>query len=543
MPQFIVLLLAVTLIIKAVLSQTAARANTCCGLMSGKVYCYGGFIFTSTTDYKVDNVMNVLDITNSSGTTSSDLQNMWKPVSYIANNVDLTPRTDPQCLVISDESRLIINGGYYASQELVNKSIMYNALQNKWYSHSSYSDAPYGDRQIYYGSASYVPGKGAAFFGGFEVYANPNWTVPYTNASVFSFANGQSRTIGYTQVSYFNVDNAASTWVKPVPFTTAVDQFSARHTSVFDPVDNLLYFMGGEYRTTDPPSQKGIPRPYSYVKTFNTETNAWSFVNLTGEVPAAGRIYSTLTLLPSTNRHVLLYGGEVGDSVALDYCFVLNLDTKNWTKQAITAPAGTILARSRHSSVLVNNNTLFVIWGIDSNKVGTSSVLILNTTNPDLITMSSKYIGPNPSNGDRNSGLSGGAKAGIAVGVASVAILGAFAIWFCIRKKKKNEKVRAQEQRLAEQQQSEYFNRAEIEPREYDWDQIEDKYPEMPTSNFANTNADNLGSVASPTLADGGGIGPSSAMPTVHPDGVEIHHPHTIDTPQPPRVLKPDGGY
>lgn len=54
--------------------------------------------------------------------------------------------------------------------------------------------------------------------------------------------------------------------------------------------------MGGEYRNSNPPSQNAVQSPYSYIKAFNTETNTWSFVNLTGDVPAAGRFYSTLTL-------------------------------------------------------------------------------------------------------------------------------------------------------------------------------------------------------------------------------------------------------
>lgn len=61
------------------------------------------------------------------------------------------------------------------------------------------------------------------------------------------------------------------------------------------------------------------------------------------------------------------------------------------------------------------------MWGIDSNKVGISSVLILNTTDPDAITMSTTYIDPNVTIAeDDNSGLSSGAKAGIAVGCVAV---------------------------------------------------------------------------------------------------------------------------
>lgn len=36
-------------------------------------------------------------------------------------------------------------------------------------------------------------------------------------------------------------------------------------------------------------------------------------------------------------------------AVVQDYCAVLNLDTKVWTKQTIDAPLGTTLQRSRHS--------------------------------------------------------------------------------------------------------------------------------------------------------------------------------------------------
>lgn len=118
--------------------------------MSGKVYCYGGLVYTSTTENKADNIMNVLDITDSNGTSSDDLQNMWKTVSYIPNNVDLLTRTDPQCLVISDQNRMIINGGYASSsKQLNNMNIIYNAELNGWYAHEPYTEPPYGKRQMF----------------------------------------------------------------------------------------------------------------------------------------------------------------------------------------------------------------------------------------------------------------------------------------------------------------------------------------------------------------------------------------------------------
>ena len=43
------------------------------------------------------------------------------------------------------------------------------------------------------------------------------------------------------------------------------------------------------------------------------------------------------------------------------------------------------------------------MWGIDSNKVGVSSTLILNTTNPEAISLSNKYIEPNAANDTEDS--------------------------------------------------------------------------------------------------------------------------------------------
>ncbi|KAL9545060.1 hypothetical protein MBANPS3_007320 [Mucor bainieri] len=534
-----------------------------CGLLLGNVYCYGGLIYTSKTETKATDVMSVLDITNKSGTASADLEALWKTVSFIRNDLDLTPRSDPQCVIMDDQYHMVINGGYSStSAQLKDLNVMYNARQNKWYAHSAYSESPYGYRQIYWGSGSYVPGKGAAFYGGFEEFTNPNWTTPNVNASIFAFSNGASRSIGFPQVNYFNIDNPSSTWIRSLPLTTAVDDFSAGHQSVFDPVTNMLLFMGGEYRTTTSPNP--IPRPYSYIKAFNTFTNKWSMMNLTGDIPTSGRTYSTLTLLPSTGRHVLLYGGQANNAVVQDYCNVLNLDTKNWTRQTIVAPAGTTLERSKHSAVLVNNNTLFVMWGMDRTKVGLSSVLILNTTNPDAITMSSKYVDPNDPNAAKDSngntakpgdddvgdstGLSSGAKAGIAVAAAVAVIMGALAVWFYFRNKKKNERIRNQEHELAkQQQQAEYYNNnttAGVEPMEVDWDQIETKYTEVPANKVATVSSVRDSTPSTTVISGGDPNSTAYAAAAVHPDAVEAQRPNAMNlAPQPPRVLKPDGGY
>lgn len=124
--------------------------------------------------------------------------------------------------------------------------------------------------------------------------------------------------------------------------------------------------------------------------------------------------------------------------VCSEYCFTLNLDTNTWKKHAVAAPSVTALQRSRHSAVLVNNDTLFIMWGMDANNVGISSILVLNVSNPESIVLSRKYIDPSAPNasqdvigntetnddgssigtmpgGSGSNDISTGAKAGIAV--------------------------------------------------------------------------------------------------------------------------------
>ncbi|KAI8644952.1 hypothetical protein BD408DRAFT_480917 [Parasitella parasitica] len=557
MPQSILLFLAAILLTASTASaEIAARANSCCGLMSGKIYCYGGLIFTGTTETKADSTLLMLDITKNSDAPSNDLQDMWKVVFFDKNDVEMSPRTDPQCLVVSEQNRMYINGGYDAvvGHRLDTLNIIYNAAQNRWFFNVNYGEFYFGERQIYYGSASYVPGKGAAFYGGYEEYGNPRWTLENTSVNAFFFAKNKTRTIGYPSVTYFNVEvmlkgssghiDPKGPWDSPPLSADAIDQFSAKHQSVFDPATKMLLFMGGEYRKSKPPSHTPILRPYNRIKAFNTETNVWSFVNLTGDLPAPGRFYSTLTLLPSTKRHVLLYGGELNNKVALDYCFVLDLESKKWTKQTISAPNGTILSRSRHSAVPVGNNTVYIMWGIDSSNVGTRSILALNTTNPYAITLSNKqteevteiFVAKNV-----ESGISTGVKAGLAVaGVAALA-LGALVVWLCIHYKKKNRTMREQERQITEQQKkSEYHESTESEPIYVGWDEIENKHIEGTAYTKVDIGA-NSSNETSTTL--GGRVETPSVAEAIPPDGIDTHQPNTIDLLQSPAVLKPDGGY
>lgn len=118
------------------------------GFLLGKIYCHSGSRFTGVTENEISNVIDILDLTNKSGTASVDLKGLWESVSYDKDGIDLTPRADPQCVVLGDQNRIIVNGSYINGAVSKDMNIMYNALENKWYPHSAYTEAPYGKRQM-----------------------------------------------------------------------------------------------------------------------------------------------------------------------------------------------------------------------------------------------------------------------------------------------------------------------------------------------------------------------------------------------------------
>ncbi|KAL9548254.1 hypothetical protein MBANPS3_005781 [Mucor bainieri] len=550
-----------------------------CGFMNGKIYCYGGDMYSSTTKHTPSSGMNVLDLTNKSGILATDLQNMWQPVSYNINKVDLTSRTDPQCAILEGGKQMLINGGYDAVRpgQLIALNIAYNADTNQWDAFPQYREPPYGRRQIYYGSATTIPGKGVAFYGGYEEHTNASWSVPSNgNLSVFNFGNPPtSRFVGYTQVAMFQKENQTNPWSLLAPLERLAAEHNAGQTSVFDPVTNHIIFLGGGYRKNDPAAVDYIPRPFTQMPMVNVGDSAWKQLVSTGDAPQPKRVYTTATLLPSTNRHVLLFGGEIQDAngtcsscscnslawlintlvhlglVCLEYCFTLNLDTNIWKKHIIAAPSGTILQRSRHSAVLVNNDTLFIMWGRDTNNAGVNSLLILNVSNPDNIVLSNKYIDPNAPNAGQEAegniatnddgsgsstelGGSGSGNSGMSTGLK--ALLGFALIWVFLRNKKNKETIRNQQRELAAHQQYQEAEQDDAIPLEVDWDRIESKYTEVPPiytlQNHANI-TDNNHRMESPTTFNTETLVNTSdptSLRAVPPDGVGSQNPHAVES-------------
>jgi hypothetical protein len=106
-------------------------------------------LYTSPTESRPDNIINVLDLTKNSGATATNLQGQWKTVSSTPKGVNLLIRTYPQSVALPDGKRLLINGGLTdSSVPLKDQNIVYNAETNAWENYESYSEPPYGKRQM-----------------------------------------------------------------------------------------------------------------------------------------------------------------------------------------------------------------------------------------------------------------------------------------------------------------------------------------------------------------------------------------------------------
>jgi hypothetical protein len=105
----------------------------------------------------------------------------------------------------------------------------------------------------------------------------------------------------------------------------------------------------------------------------------------------------------------------------------------------------------------------------------------------------------------------------------------ALGIWFCIRKKKRNQRNREEHQRL-EYEEQQHRHEPDAVPMEVDWDRIEEKYVELPQTNFGETNTSGSTTVVEDHR--------TTALPLVHPDGINVDRPHTYEHQYP---QKPDG--
>ena len=116
--------------------------------MSQRIYCFGGSA-SSDVDAISDSNLMYLDIVNGSGISTAELATKWTPITSITNGINIQSRDNPQSMVLPDGKTLLLSGGWNsADSKLVSQTIAYNADSNSWSGYPSYTEPPFGVRQM-----------------------------------------------------------------------------------------------------------------------------------------------------------------------------------------------------------------------------------------------------------------------------------------------------------------------------------------------------------------------------------------------------------
>ncbi|KAI9319831.1 hypothetical protein BX666DRAFT_1334178 [Dichotomocladium elegans] len=191
------------------------------------------------------------------------------------------------------------------------------------------------------------------------------------------------------------------------------------------------YDLSSNYTLTDP----GMSSIYAY----NTVSDSWANITVGGRsVPSSRVLHSTVLL---SDGNILLYGGSRLDNNTVpvdDYFYILNTTNVNalqWSRFDIsTKEAPGPGPRYGHSAIRVSSTTVFILFGGTASVPATNEVHILDTANwawtrsfaslgmpPSSTTLPQPTSTPEtPDKKGNDGGLSGGATAGIVIGVLAV---------------------------------------------------------------------------------------------------------------------------
>ncbi|KAK4512949.1 uncharacterized protein ATC70_003660 [Mucor velutinosus] len=384
---------------------SVARSDANCDFINRSIYCFGGVPAVGDNTLP-DNTVMMIDLTFCNENTAQEIKDKWVTEAPRAERVDILPRSHAQGIALPDGHQFLLSGGFNnGSGPIADQTIVYNVFTQKWSKYANFVDGSFGNRQMYnttlcmvayYASTVDVPNVGIGFYGGFEQNINRSWTMGTgQNLTKAEFNGGSSRTIGYPKMTFLDLSDSFSPW--RVPSQSRVPTvYSAHQSSIYDKESKNIYFFGGEYYNIDDPlhdQPTAIEHTFNYSLFYNVETHTWGNQTWGGAKPSS-RKYHTTTLL-SSKRDVLLYGGESKEGAVSDFCYVLNLDTKQWVQQAIEASLATKYIRTRHSYVMEeDSNTLFILFGKNNATIAVNDILMLNTTDPKNISLYETYHDP-----------------------------------------------------------------------------------------------------------------------------------------------------
>ncbi|KAF4140933.1 BTB And C-terminal Kelch domain-containing protein [Phytophthora infestans] len=163
---------------------------------------------------------------------------------------------------------------------------------------------------------------------------------------------------------FFSYNFLTQTWTNV--FVNAGQQPTPRYGHASVVYDNAMYIFGGSDSHYDRESMSSRSsseygrldsgRHVNDMHSFNLETNSWSLIRTTGEVPYPREGASMIVY----NQSCVLFGGYDHDLGYLNDVHVFNFETRVWSSLETkgTAPTG-----CHHPLVTLHNNSLIVFGG------------------------------------------------------------------------------------------------------------------------------------------------------------------------------------
>ncbi|KAI8340277.1 hypothetical protein BC941DRAFT_243640 [Chlamydoabsidia padenii] len=425
-------------------SLPSVYKHGCVLLGNQKIHCLGGAsrssatTLASTTYFNDDVVYNqhvVLDV--SQPLTLSSANTQWQTVP--PNNFTLEPRAD-FAMVSHNATSFVISGG--SGSNLTKISIRYNAELDLWTEIKSLnaSTPKYNftfDIQLFGSRGVKISDREYMINGG----------IPPNNNTVIN-----------PNTSFVDIETAGPNWSSfqayMVPITRGGSVFPERSRSFRVPPalgrNGVVYFFGGllPLNATDNYNYQDNMGYYGFdsLLTFYPYKNqTFDVVKPTNPdfVPDMRQLH-TVTPIPNTDT-ILMYGGIGNKGASPDYCWSFDTTSAIWKTVNFTNDGGAG-QRFGHQAVMVGNETLYIIGGIDNSGLAQKDVNILNVTSMTWLSgnFSNTYDQVNAANVTNNdsssssTSLSGGAIAGIVIGaVAALAIVIAAIVIIRIQRKKK----------------------------------------------------------------------------------------------------------
>ncbi|SAM03501.1 hypothetical protein [Absidia glauca] len=431
-------------------SLPSVYKHGCVLLGNQRIYCHGGASRSSPTTKASDTYFNddvlynqhvYLDVSKPLNLSSAN--NQWQPVA--TTSFTLEPRAD-FAIVSHNATSFIVSGGIGAKttpgdQSLAHISIRYNAELNLWSDiKSQNASAPKFnftfDTQLFGGRAIKISDQEYMINGG----------IPPNNNTVL-----------FPNTSYVDVEATGPNWSSmqawTIPISRGGQVFPERSRSfrVASALsrNGVVYFFGGllplnatdNYNYKDNMGYYGFDSLLTFYPLKNQTFDAIKPSN--PDFAPAERQLHTVNAVPNTDL-ILMYGGVTDKGASPDFCWSYETTSGLWRTVNFTNGDGAG-PRFGHQTVMVGNDSLYIIGGIDGSGVTQKDVHILNITSMTWLngsatnTYDQTIDAASSSASSSSSSLSGGAIAGIVIGtVAAVALLIAAAVIIRIQRKKKS---------------------------------------------------------------------------------------------------------